>query len=94
MITLSDPGATLCDQMNDLPDALRRPTLLAFLHALPAIILLAGYLWLAVSIIVWALTAIFFASATWAVIAIFALIAPGSIFLTIRIVTLAVDAER
>jgi len=94
MSTLSDHGETLCDQMNDLSDARRRSTPLAFLHALPAIILLAGYLWLAVAIVVWTLTALFFANAMWAMVAVFALSAPGSIFLTIRIVTLAVEAER
>jgi hypothetical protein len=80
--------------MNKISDTLRRSTPLAFLNALPAILLLVGYLWLAIAIIAWALAATLFGSSHWVMAAVFGLLAPGGIFATVRIVTLAVEAER
>ncbi|MGV8853196.1 MAG: hypothetical protein ACOH2L_00990 [Devosia sp.] len=80
--------------MNDVPETLRRPMLLAFLHALPAILLLMGYLWLAIAIAAWALSATLFGNSIAVTAAVLALLAPGGIFATVRIVTMAIEAER
>ena len=80
--------------MNDILTPARRSTPLAFLHALPAILLLAGYLWLAIGVFAWALAATIFGSSPWVLGAFLALLAPGGIFATVRILTLAIAAER
>ena len=80
--------------MNDVPETVRRPAPLAFLHALPAIMLLAGYLWLAIGVVAWALATTIFGSSPWVLAAFVALLAPGGIFATVRIVALAIEAER
>lgn len=80
--------------MNDVPETPRRSTPLAFLHALPAILLLAGYLWLAICIVAWALASTLFGGSTWVAIAFLALLTPGGIFATVRIMSVAIEAER
>tara|TARA_R110002124_G_scaffold85148_3_gene221089 strand:+ start:2150 stop:2440 length:291 start_codon:yes stop_codon:yes gene_type:complete len=94
MIISNDRGETLCDQMNDISDTSRRSTPIALLHALPAILLLAGYLWLAIAIAAWALAATLFGSSNWVIATIVALLAPCGIYATARIVGLAIEAER
>lgn len=84
----------LCDHMNDIPETTRRSGPLAFLHALPAILLLAGYLWLAIAIAAWALASTFFGNSTWVIVAFLALLAPGGVFATVRIIAMATEAER
>ena len=80
--------------MNDVPETSRRPAPLAFLHALPAILLLTGYLWLAIAIFAWALSSTLFGGSPIVTAAALALLAPGGIFATVRIVTIAMEAER
>ena len=80
--------------MNDFADISRRSTPLAFLNALPAILLLVGYLWLAIAVVAWALATTLFGSSNWVIAALLVLLAPGGIFATVRIVVLEIEAER
>lgn len=77
---------------NDTPA--RRSTAAAFVHAMPAIALVSGYLWLAIGVASWAFASAFFGGSTVIMAVSLVLLAPGGIYLTIRQVGLAIDAER
>ena len=71
-----------------------RSTGAAFIHALPAIALISGYLWLATVVASWAFASAFFGGSIVIMAVSLVLLAPGGIYLTIRQVRLAIDAER
>ena len=72
----------------------RRSTAAAFIHAIPAIALISGYLWLAIGVASWAFASTFFGGSTVIMAAAFVLLAPGGIYLTSSQAKLAIDAER
>ncbi|WP_338722433.1 hypothetical protein [Devosia sp. XK-2] len=81
--------------MNDIePTPVARSTTAALLHAMPAILLILGYLWLAAIGLAWVLSQTLFGGALWALVVCLLVFCGAALLITIRFVPRALAAER